>query len=134
MRLLTRLGALGLLAPLSACGGGKGGPPPSEAGDLTVSYFQGGPVAGAMLFTITGGEVQNVTVPTGQQLQVSFFSPAAGTTKVIVTGLLGTGDILKIRVPDVTLSTNYVPHVDQVADNLTFSLIDPSVHPLTIHR
>lgn len=134
MRHFRTLGAIGLLALVGACGGGKGGPPPSDAGDLTLSYFQGGPAAGAMLITITGGPVQTVTVPSGQQLQVSFSSPTAGTTRIIVTGPLSTGDILKLRVPDTTLATSYVPHVDQVADNVTFSLIDPSVHTLTIHR
>ena len=131
---VARLGSLGLLVLLGACGGGNGGPPPSEAGDLTLSYFQGGPAVGAMLITITGGPVQTVTVPSGQQLQVSFSSPSAGTTRIIVTGLLSTGDILTIRIPDVTLATSYVPHVDQVADNVTFSLIDPAVHTLTLHR
>ena len=87
-----------------------------------------------MLFTITGGVVQNVTVRSGQQLQVSFASPSAGTTKVIVTGTLSTGDIVNLRVPDVTLSTSYSIRIDQVADNVTFALIDPSVNTLTIHR
>jgi hypothetical protein len=134
MRYLTRLGSLVVLVVLASCGGGDGGPPPSQAGDLVVTYFRGGPAVGAMLFTISGGPVQSVTAPSGVPLQVSFGSPAAGTTRVIVTGLLSTGDIAIVRVPDVTLSTSYTVHVDQVADNLTFSLIDPSVNTLTIHR
>ncbi|HEU5217915.1 MAG TPA: hypothetical protein VFU23_04610 [Gemmatimonadales bacterium] len=125
--------ALGLLALLAACGG-KEGPSPPQAGDLVVSYFQGGSAAGAILFTISGGVVENVTVRSGQQLQVSFSSPSAGTTKVIVTGALATGDIITLRVPDVTLFNDYVIHTDQVADNLTFSLVDPSGHTFTVHR
>jgi len=133
MRRPTRLGSLALVALLAACGGNQG-PPPSQAGDLIVSYFQGGPTAGALLLTISGGPVQSVTARSGQSLQVSFASPAAGTTRVIVTGALSTGDILNVRVPDVSLSSDYTIHVDQVADNLTFSLIDPTTHTLTIHR
>jgi hypothetical protein len=129
-----RLASIGLIALLASCGGGDEGPPPSQAGDLIVSYFQGGPQAGAMLFTITGGAVQGVTARSGQALSVSFATPTPGTTRVIITGTIGTGDILNVRVPDVTLSTSYVVRVDQVADNLTFSLIDPLLHNLTIHR
>ncbi len=134
MTRISRLGSIAILGLLSACGGKDGGPPPSQAGDLVVTYFQGGPTAGAMLLTITGGPVQGVTARSGQQLQVSFASSPPGTTKVIVTGTLGTGDILNVRVPDVSLSTNYSVQVDQVADNLTFSLIDLAGHTLTIHR
>jgi hypothetical protein len=117
-----------LLALAAACD--DSGEPPSRAGDLTVSYFQGGPSAGALLLTITGGEVQNVTAANGEQ--VSFASPSPGTTRVVVIGNLGTGTLLRIRVPDVTLASRYVVATDQVADKVTFSLIDPERHPLTI--
>jgi hypothetical protein len=130
----ARLGSIGLIALLASCGGGEGGPPPSQAGDLVISYFQGGPEIGAMLLTISGGPVESVTARSGQTLTVSFASSAPGTTKVIITGTIRTGDILNVRVPDVTLSTSYVARVDQVADNVTFSLLDPTLHPLTIHR
>lgn len=131
----TRLGSIGLIMLLASCGGGDdGGPPPSQAGDLVISYFQGGPEVGAMLLTITGGVVQSVTARSGQTLTVSYATPAPGTTKVIISGAIRTGDILNVRVPDVTLSTGYAVKVDQVADNSTFSLIDPALHTLTIHR
>ncbi len=133
MTRLSRRGWLAALVLITACGG-NGGPPPSPAGDLVVSYFQGGPAIGAMLITISGGPVQNVTAAGGQSLQVSFASPATATTKIIVTGPLATGDILTLRVPDTTLATGYAVHLDQVADNVTFSLIDPTLHTLTIHR
>jgi len=122
-------GVAGLLLSLAAACG-DGGEPPSLAGDLTVSYFQGGPSAGALLLTITGGEVQNVTAANGEQ--VTFASPSPGTTRVVVLGNLGTGTLLRIRVPDVSLASRYVVVTDQVADRVTFSLIDPERHPLTI--
>lgn len=122
-------GGLALLMTLAvACGDGAG--PPSQAGDLTVSYFQGGPSPGALLLTITGGEVENVTAASNEQ--VSFASPSPGTTRVVVTGNLGTGALLRIRVPDVSLASRYVVVTDQVADKVTFALIDPGPHNLTI--
>ena len=65
---------------------------------------------------------------------VSFASPAPGTTRVVVTGDLGTGTLLRVRVPDLSLAGNYTVRVDQVADRITFSLIDPGAHTLTIAR
>ena len=122
-------GGLALVLGLAAACGESGEPAP-RAGELTISYYQGGPRAGALLLTITGGEVLNVTAANGEQ--VSFASPAPGTTHVVVIGDLGTGTLLRIRVPDVSLASRYVVATDQVADKITFSLIDPERHPLTI--
>lgn len=133
MRLL-RMSTFGLLTLLAACDAGNEGPPPPVAGDLLVTYFRGGPQVGAMLVTITGGKVESVSARSGQALTVSYSIPMPGTTKVIIIGTLQTGDILNVRVPDISLATGYVVKVDQVADDLTFSLIDPSQHNLTIHR
>ena len=55
-----------------------------RAGELTVALFESGNNAGALLLTISGGTVESVTAPGGQQ--VSFFTPAAGTTRVVVLG------------------------------------------------
>ena len=128
---MSRRCAVGLafvLGLAAACG--DSGEPASRAGELSISYFQGGPRAGALLLTITGGEVEDVTAANGEQ--VSFASPAPGTTRVVVIGDLGTGTLLRIRVPDVSLASRYVVVTDQVADKITFSLIDPERHPLTI--
>jgi uncharacterized lipoprotein len=51
-----------------------------------------------------------------------------------VTGDLTTGALLRVRVPDVSKATSYRVQVDQVADRVTFSLIDPASHTLTIAR
>ena len=132
-RIRRMLGAA-TLALLASCGGGSdgGGPPGPVAGDLTVSYVQGSPEAGALLITISGGPVLSVTALGGQQL--SYASPYAGTTRIIVAGTLATGDLFKIHVPDIAVSTSYVPRIDQVADKVTFALIDPASYHLTIHK
>lgn len=121
---------IGTLVLLAGCGGD--GTPPSQAGDLTVSYFQGGPAAGALLATISGGPVESVTPEHNEK--VAFASPAPGVTRVVVTGDLATGIILRVRVPDVSRVSDYRVSIEQVADKVTFSLIDPASHTLTISR
>ncbi len=134
----TRLASVAFLAILAACGGGVVSPPPPppppQSGDLTVSYVGSGAAIGAILFSISGGPVTSVSAAGGRPLQVSFAPLTTGTTKVVVAGTLTTGDILTVRIPDITLATSYTVGVEQVADNVTFSLIDTSLHTLTIHR
>jgi hypothetical protein len=118
--------AIGLLA---ACGNGS---QPSRAGELTVGLFEAGNDAGAILLTISGGTVESVRAAGGQQ--VSYSTPAAGTTRVVVLGTLQTGDLLKIRVPDTSQVADYTARIDQVADKVTFALLDPSAYSLSVHR
>jgi hypothetical protein len=119
------------LAALAAGGCGDSGTG-GVAGDLVVSYFQAGAEPGAMLLTITGGPVSKVTALGGQQ--VSFASPFSGTTKVVLLGTFGTGDLLHLTVPDVNQATSYSVRVDQVADKTTFALIDPAGYTFTVHK
>jgi len=130
----TPLGGLvlSLVAALTlvSCGGGEGGS--TTRGDLLISYFQGGPEAGAVLLTITGGPVEEVTAVGGQQ--VSFATPFTGTTKVVITGTLTNGELLRVRVPDVSLATSYHATAEQAADKVTFALLDPSAYQFTVHR
>jgi hypothetical protein len=123
--------ALALTLGGFACGGDGGGQN-SGGGDLLVTYFQGGPEPGALLLTISGGPVTDVKSTGGQQ--VSFSTPFAGTTKVVVLGTLGNGDLLKITVPDVAQATSYTAHVNQAADKSTFGLLEPGRYTLTVHR
>jgi hypothetical protein len=118
------------MASATACGDGS--QPPSGAGDLLVAYSSGSPDAGAMVLTITGGPVENITAVGNQQ--VSFATPYPTTTRVVVIGTLTTGDVLRIRVPDVSQATSYTVRADQVADNTTFALLNPAQHTFTVHK
>lgn len=111
-----------------ACGGEPQGP---QAGDLLITYHPGNTDAGAMVLTISGGAVESVSALGGQQ--VSFASPFATTTRVVVIGDFSAGEMLRIRVPDVSLVTSYVVRVEQVADKTTFALISASQHTFTVH-
>ena len=130
MNKCVRLGDVALALVLAGCGGD--GQTPTERGDLLVTYFQSGAEAGAFLLTITGGPVEAVTALGGQQ--VSFASPIPGITKVVVAGTLGNGELLRLRVPDVTKFADYAVRVEQVADKTTFALIDPTGYTFTVHR
>ncbi len=116
---------------LFALGCGDSGQNPSGAGDLVVSYSGTGD-AGAMVLTISGGPVEAVTAIGSQQ--VSFISPYSTTTRVVILGETTNGDLLRIRVPDVSQVAKYSVHPDQVADRTTFALIDPTRHTLSVHR
>jgi len=118
--------AVGLLA---ACGKGA---EPSRAGELTVGLFEAGNDAGALLLTISGGTVESVRAAGGQQ--VSYSTPAVGTTRVVILGTLQTGELLKIQVPDTSRVADYAARIDQVADKVTFALLDPSAYSLSVHR
>ena len=128
---LSRVAAIlvALLPLAAACGNGG---EPSGAGDLLVAYHAGNPDAGAMILTISGGSVENVTAVGGQV--ASFSKPFPTTTRVVVIGPFTTGDLLRIRVPDVSQVTGYVVRADQVAHTGTFALIDPSQHTFTVHK
>lgn len=125
---MRRLAILALLA--LACG--DSGQTPSGAGDLLVSYHAGAAGAGAMVLVISGGPVENVSA-IGTQA-VSFASPFTATTRVVVIGQATTGDLLRIRVPDLSQASRYTVRAEQVADNTTFALLDPSGHTFSVHR
>ena len=114
-----------------ATGCGDSNQNPSGAGDLFVSYAGTGE-AGAILLTISGGPVESVTAVGTQQ--VSSTSPYSNTTKVVVLGAIGNGDLLKIHVPDVSQLAQYSVRADQVADNTSFALLDPTKHTFSVHK
>lgn len=132
---MSRRAVMVVLATLAlGCGKDGGNTPPSNAGDLTVSYYNAGPQVGAILVSVTGGSVESVEALPGQQIQVSWAAAALGTTRILVTGRPVTGELFTLRVPDTTLATSYRAKADQVADFTTFALLDPSGNTLTVHR
>jgi len=115
------------------CGGGDGGTPPRVPGNLTLSYVVNGSGLGAVLLTITGGEVEAVTaIPAG--VAVSSASSSPSVTRVVITGALVPGDLLTLRVPDVAAAESYLVRIDQIAHGETFALLDPALSSFTIRR
>ena len=120
----------GLLTLLAAAGCGDQGP--TGAGELTVSFYQSGSDAGAILLTVSGGLVLDVTAVGGQQ--ASFGAAGPNTTRIVVAGALATGQLLRIRVPDVAQVAACSVRVNQVAHRSTFALLDPARFSLSISR
>jgi hypothetical protein len=130
-----RFGALAVTALVvgSGCGGENGGTPPGVRGDLTVSFVESASDLGAVLLTVTGGEVEVATaIPGG--VVVSFASPSPGVTRIVVSGALAPGDFLRLRVPDVNAVSAYAIRIDQSAHAETFALVDPALSSFSIRR
>lgn len=134
--MIRRRGTLAfLLAATAACGGGSPDPGGGlQPGILTASLFQPNASAGALLLSITGGIVTSVTAANPGAVQVSFASQVPGTTRVVVTGALQTGDLLKVAVADVSNPGGFTVRVDQVADNVTFALVDTGPYSVILHK
>ncbi|MEO8452341.1 MAG: hypothetical protein ABI647_21295, partial [Gemmatimonadota bacterium] len=83
------------------------------------------------LLVISGGTVQDVT-PVGSY-KVSF-ATVAGVTRAVVTGNLTSGDLVRVKVPDISLAGTYVARVDAAADRTTFALNEPTLYSATVRQ
>ena len=72
---------------MAGCGGPDGGVQTSHAGNLVVTFFQGGAQSGAILLTISGGAVESVApiagVPVPHCLEDCSRGAGRGETSVI---------------------------------------------------
>ena len=115
----------------AACGGEK--PPVGPvAGDLILAYGSPNTADGAVLILVTGGPISSVTPIGGYQ--VAFAPAGVNATRLVVTGNLVTGDVVRLRVPDVSASGNYSGRVEAAADRNTFALSDPGFYTTGIRR
>lgn len=112
---------------LAGCG--KKEPVGPTAGQLTISYTGPSTSDGAMLLVLTGG-VDAVAGSSGYQ--VASASAGVNTTRVVVTGSLVPGDLLRISVKDVDAS--YGARLEAVADRNTFALTDPGSYQFTVRK
>jgi hypothetical protein len=135
----TTRAALAILAAglLGACGGGDGPgtepePTPPQPGALVVALDTPNADDGAVLFTITGGTVTQVTAPAAYKVYSS--GTGSSTTRVLVTGALADGALVTIQVPDVAKASSYVGSVTQAAARATYEQRTISAYKLTVAR
>ena len=112
---------------LAACG--KDPPPGPTAGRLTVSYSGGFGNDGALLLLVAGN-VTSIEPLGGHQIASASAGPNA--TRVVLTGNLVSGDILRLSVPDVAAIEDYDVTVEAAADRSSFALGDPNLYSTTI--
>jgi hypothetical protein len=103
---------------LAACGGdGGGGGPNPTPGTLDVVLTSAPLGPGAIMFTVSGGEITGVT----SNYTKYEANTAANSRKVLLTGDITSGTMAQISVPDVAKEANYVVTVLQVAARATHS-------------
>jgi hypothetical protein len=119
MRTRILLGTLALVG-LSACGGGGGdggngnNPVP---GNLTVALTAQSSAPGAVMFTVSGGTINSVTVSGGYH---KYETTLSGTSRrVLITGNVTAGALVTIAVPDINKVSQYNATVNQVSARST---------------
>jgi hypothetical protein len=128
---MIRRAMAGLLLLGAAAGCGKKDIVQPVAGDLTVSYTGPSQTDGALL-VVVNGTVTAVHGVGGYQVA----SAPAGTTstRVVITGSLNPGDILRVSVPDVAAVATYSAVVEAAADRNTYSLGDPLAYHANLRK
>ena len=120
-RVLGRL-VLAAAVAMVACSKSPTGPQPGTI--LVKLQSPNSGADGAILFTLSGPTtVSNVQVgAAGDTLWSTDFSGT--TSKVILTGAIASGVLLRVDVPDVNQFDQYLVSVNQVASSSDYSLRD----------
>jgi hypothetical protein len=90
------------------------------------------PQTGALLIRITG-PIEDLA-PVGNLRVASAAIAGVTATRVVVTGTIGPGDLLRLTIPDLAAFGSYAVMVEQAAAGTDFSLLDPAAFSLTLRR
>lgn len=130
-----RQGWLGLAAAallLAGCGDSTPPVTPPTAGTLTISYQGTGASDGAILLVVTGA-VTSVETVGGYRVASAPISGGA-ETRIVVTGDLVAGDLVRLAVPDISKAADYSANIEAVAHRATYALQDPLTYTASIRR
>lgn len=111
----------------AACGGDSATTPTPGTLSLRLSTPNGND--GAMVVVVSGGAITAVNAAAG--LEVVPQVDGAGT-HLLVVGDIAAGVIATIDVPDISRASAYAVTIEQVADRLTFALLDAAPYRITI--
>jgi hypothetical protein len=108
------MAGLALVLCLTGCGDGSTGPEGPTPGTLTVTLTTPNADDGAILLTVSGPDMTQVTAADGSL----YFRHAGGTGAVtaVLVGDVQAGSLLTFHVPDVTAAGSYSATITQVAD------------------
>ena len=112
---------LALLSLAAACGdGGPTGPAGPVPGVLKIALTTPNADDGALLFTVSGGRISTVdAAAAGYQIYTA--QPDTLTTRILVTGDIGAGEVVRIHVPDTRSAAAYHATIAQAASRTTFA-------------
>ena len=116
---LSRVSAIALAAFLTSCGAHS--PTGPQPGTLQVKLQDPNSGDGAIMFTLSGPTaVTNLAAGGGDTL----WSANSGSTvnRVLLTGAIGNGTILRFDVPDVGAVSEYIVSVNSAASSADYSL------------
>lgn len=118
-----RIAALGAtLLAIASCGGDKSPTEPSGPvpGVLNVALTTPNADDGALLLTISGGPVVSVE-PASAAYQVYTFTPDTTNVRVLVSGDIAAGALLRIHIADSRRAASYHATIAQAASRTTFA-------------
>ncbi|HEY3933833.1 MAG TPA: hypothetical protein VGL65_04380 [Gemmatimonadales bacterium] len=123
VRTLVRVIAPVALCFAAACSSdaatGATTPPPTATGGwLTLQLVTPNFNDGAAQFSVRGPAIDSVK-PVGYD---GFATIESGTANLVVTGLIGNGNVAQVHVPDLTLASEYQASIDAAAARQTYVL------------
>ena len=129
-RRASLLAVLVVAAVGTACGGGDGGGGPTKpvAGELVVRLTSPNGTDGALIVRVVGPVTAVTPVGAYAISQVT----QGNITRVIVTGDIVSGDLLRVKVPDVNQVLSYLANVEQAASRVDYALFSVSNYSLAI--
>jgi hypothetical protein len=118
------------LVAVSVSCGKKPTEPAITAGVLTVVLTTPNADDGALLVSVTGGEIDSISVPAGSDLQmmVSTTTPRV----VLVRGTITAGAIAKVWVDDV--NATYTASITQAASKTTYAQRTLAGYSVTVEK
>ena len=117
---------LGAMLLLAACSNSTG----PTAGILSLTVASPHKDDGGLMLTVYGGPVDSVEAP-GYVIHAAH---VADSVKMIVTGNLVSGVIVRVHIPDSRQASRYSARISQAAARQTYVQRDPASYTVSLAR